>query len=183
MFAALLLPTLLAFVAGQAAAWFYLRTGRFWLGAAATIALWCLFDWWAVARFVFAAAPEELRLAAALLQGVAALTIAALLFAQWRRRWSKAARQRTAHFTAGLTQFLRSDYAAARGTFSRLVRTDPWDTAAWIALGDVHRHDGRPARAARCYRRASAVDVGHVHADLLQLQHERLRAGQLASSA
>lgn len=177
MFAALTLPTLLAFVAGQAAAWYYLRTGRFWLGAAATIVLWSLFDWWAVARFVFAAGPDELRVPASLLQAVAVLTMLALLFAQWRRRWSSTARHRRAHFTAGLTQLLRSDYAAARATFARLVRTDPWDTAAWIALGDVHRHDGKPARAKRCYRRAAAVDIDRTHADLLKLQQERLRAG------
>ena len=175
MYAELLLPNLLAFCAGQAAAWFYLRTGRVLIGASSTIALWSLLDWWVLAKALFAAEPRDLVLPAALLQAVAVATVVALCFSRWRRRWSQAARQRPARFTAGLTQLLRSDYGAARTTFARLVRTDPWDVAAWIALGDVHRHSGQSARAKRCYRRAAAVDIQRAHADLLRLNQERLR--------
>lgn len=177
MFAASLLPNLLVFACGQAAAWYYLRTGRFVLGFASTVALWVLLDWWLVARFVLAVDVIALRWPAFGLQAVALATIVVLLFGLWRRRWSAVAMARTAHFGAGMTQFLRSDYAAARTTFTRLVRSDPWDAAAWIALGDVLDRSGEARRARRCWRRAAAVDTQRAFADLLQLRRGTARAG------
>lgn len=176
MLAASLLPNLLVFACGQAAAWYYLRTGRFVLGFASTVALWGLIDWWLVARYVLAVDAVALRWPALGLQAVALATIAVLLFGLWRRRWSAVAKARTAHFGAGMTQFLRSDYAAARATFVRLVRTDPWDAAAWIALGDVLERHGESRGARRCWRRAAAVDTQRAFADLLQLRRGATRA-------
>lgn len=169
MFAALVLPNLLAFVLGQLAAFGYLRTGRFWLGLWASCALWLLLDWWLVAKFVYDAGEPALRLPAGGLQGIAAWTSVAFVAARWRRRWSAAARLRRDRFAAGLASYLRSDYQAAGAMYTRLLRTDPWDAAAWIALGDVHRRSGRPRRAVRCYRRAAAVDVAGDFSDLLRL--------------
>jgi tetratricopeptide (TPR) repeat protein len=163
-----LLPLLLAFAIGQAAAWYYLRTGRFAAGFASTVALWAALDWWLVARYVLGHDEAALRWPATVLVAVAAATAGALLFALWRRRHSAAARARTASFAQGLTDYLRSDYAAARGAFTRLVRVDPWDAAAWIALGDVFARTGAVRRARACYRRAGAVDIGGAWRDLLQ---------------
>jgi tetratricopeptide (TPR) repeat protein len=177
VFAELFLPNLLAFACGQGAAWYYLRTGRFWLGVIATVALWSLLDWWMVARYVFLADEVALRLPATLLQATALVVSAVLAFGLWRRRWSAVARARREHFEAGLTQYLRSDYAMARATFVRLVRTDPWDAAAWIALGDVCGRTGHAGRAQRCYRRAGAVDTQKEYADLLQQRRLAARAG------
>ncbi len=168
MFAANLLPILLAFAVGQAAAWYYLRSGRWRIGLAATVLLWAALDWWLVARYVLADDPVALRAPAAALQAVAVATAAALLAGLWRRRHSATARARTAHFARGLAHYLRSEYQPARATFTRLVRTDPWDAAAWIALGDVLARTGQSRRARRCYRRASAVDTTRAWSDLLQ---------------
>lgn len=176
MFAALFLPNLLAFVIGQSAAWYYLRTGRFWTGFTTTVLLWVLLDWWLVARYVLAVEAVELRLPAAALQALALATAAALAFGLWRRRWSKTARARTEHFGAGLRAFLRSDYGDAQATFTRLVRTDPWDAAAWIALGDVLARSGQPGKAQRCYRRAHAVDTRQGYADLIRQRRQPARA-------
>jgi predicted Zn-dependent protease len=170
VYAALFLPNLLAFVVGMAAALYYLRSGRVWAGAAATLLLWVLLDWWLVARYVWAADNVELMRPATLLQCVAAATAGALAWQLWRRRWSAVARARTTHFGDGLTAYLRSDYDAARAAFTRLVRSNPWDAAAWIALGDVWGRCGKVAKARRCYGRARAVDTQHAFADLLHLR-------------
>lgn len=172
MLVASLLPNLLVFVAGQAAAWFYLRTGRTWIGALGTAALWTLLDWWLLAKYVFVHDGASLALPLVALQGTALGLCAMLAFARWRRRRSAEAKQRPTRFAAGLAEYLRNDYGAARATFQRLVRVDPWDPAAWIALGDVFGSSGETARAQRCYRRAAAVDLRAEFVDLLQ-HHRR----------
>lgn len=177
MFAASFLPNLLCFVTGQAAAWYYLHTGRFWIGLLSTVALWVWFDVWLVARYVFAVPAGDLQWTALALQLVAIATVVALAFGLWRRRWSATARARTSHFGQGMTQFLRCDYAAARATFARLVSADPWDAAAWIALGDVLDRTGQAGKAQRCYRRAGSVDTRGAFADLLQLRRGAARVG------
>lgn len=158
----------LAFLVGQAAAWIYLRTGRLLLGILATACVWILFDWWLLVRYVFAADADTLGTVAGLLQATAIWIALWLAFGRWRRRWSAAARSRTERFAAGMAQYLRRDHAAARATFTGLVRTDPWDAAAWIALGDVFARAGAAARARRCYRRARAVDIQGQYADLIE---------------
>ena len=168
MFAASWLTNLLAFVVGQGASLFYLRTGRRWIGLAGAVATWLLLDWWLLLRCVHGADTPELGLASGALQLAAAMVAGSLGVAVWRRRYSAAARQRTALFAAGMTAYLRSDYAAARATFARLVRTDPWDAAAWIALGEVFGRAGEAKRARRCWRRARAVDTKAEFSDVLR---------------
>ena len=177
MFADQFLPNLSVFVLGQAAAWYYLRTGRFWIGAASTAALWVLADVLLVARFVFGVSTQDLALPLFLLQAVALGTAAALLLAQWRRRWSATARARPQLFAAAMQQYLRCDHVAAASTLRRLTRADPWDVAAWTALGNVLAKASQPQRARRCYRRAAQVDTGRRFADFLQHQQKLLLRG------
>lgn len=174
MFGSHLLTNLIVFLGGQAAAWFCLRTGRFLWGAIGTTALWLLLDAWLLTRYVFDG-PDGLRTGALWgLQAVAVFLVVSLAIARWRRRWSAAAKQRTPRFAAGMASYLRSDYPAALAGFRQLVRTDPWDAAAWIALGDALRHSGQAGPARRCYRRAAAVDVRRQYRDLLDhLRSER----------
>lgn len=174
MFADQFLPNLSVFVLGQAAAWYYLRTGRFWIGAVSTAALWVLADLLLVARFIIGVSTQELALPLFLLQGVAVGTLAALLLALWRRRWSATARARPQLFAAAMTQYLRCDHVAAASTFRRLTRADPWDVAAWTALGNVLARSAQPQRARRCYRRAAQVDTRGRFADFLQHQQQLL---------
>ncbi|HEX5053460.1 MAG TPA: hypothetical protein VFZ65_16905 [Planctomycetota bacterium] len=181
VFADHFLPNLLLFVAGQAAAWYYLRTGRFLIGASATAALWLLADWFVLAKFVFGTDPADLLLPLWSLQIVALGTVAALALARWRRRWSRTARQRPALFQAGVAQYLRADYEAASATLRRLVRADPWDAAAWIALGNVFSRQVQPRRARACYRRAAAVDTARAYGDLLEQQGRRVPRDRVSS--
>jgi tetratricopeptide (TPR) repeat protein len=175
VFADQFLPNLSVFVLGQAAAWYYLRTGRFWIGAASTAALWVLADLLLVARFVFGVSSQELAMPLFLLQGVAFGTLAALLLALWRRRWSATARARPQLFAAAMAQYLRCDHDAAASIFRRLTRADPWDVAAWTALGNVLARSAQPQRARWCYRRAAQVDTRGRFADFLQHQQRLLR--------
>lgn len=180
MFADSFLPNLALFVAGQAAAWFYLRSGRLWPGGLAMAVLWITADWAVVARYVYDRHGSELALPLAIMQGTALLACAALAFAQWRRRWSPTAKRRTELFAAAQQLDLRGDRAAARTGFRRLLRNDPWDAAAWVALGNVLRGGGEQKRAARCYRRAVRVDATREYAELCALYLKDLAAGPAA---
>lgn len=168
---------LLLLVVAQLAAWQFLRTGRWLLGALATALLWSLLDAWLVAKFVFAndAPPWTYLLVG--FQATATATVGLWAFAVWRRRWSRTARARSQWFARGLTHYLRGEVAAAEQVFVRLVRCDPGDAAAWAALGNVLRSRGRMSRAARCYRRALRVDQRGSHRDHVRLQMARLPVG------
>ncbi len=170
MYFAAFLPNLIAFACGQTAAWHYLRTGRSWVGSLLTLGVWSLLDGWLLARYVFAAEPATLRALAIGLQGFAAASVVWLAVALWRRRWSAAARARPERFRAALDALLRGDWSLARAGYRGLVRTDPWDAAAWVGLGDALARAGDGKGAKRCYQRAAGVDVGKQFADLLQLR-------------
>ncbi len=174
VFADHFLPNLVLFAIGQASAWFFLRTGRLALGWGGTVGLWVLLDAWLLGRYALAAGPGTLWALVLLLQLLSLALAGVLAHGRWRRRWSAAAKQRKEQFAAGLVQFLRSDHDAACATFTQLVRVDPWDAVAWIALGDALAARGDGVRAQRCYRRAAAVDVAKDFRDLLR--HHRLRA-------
>lgn len=159
------MANVLVFAVGQAFAWLFLRSGRFWLGAAATVALWTFTDWWLVSRFLLATPAEGQQLPLLGLQVTALLTAAAYLWARLRKRL--AAPKRADRFREGIQQLLSGKLAAADTTFRQLAWVDPWDPSAWIARGDACRRQGAIGRARRCYRRAGGVDVKGRFADLL----------------
>lgn len=174
MFPETLLPNLVVLLGGLSASWCYLRTGRFWIGAGTMGLLLALADWALVARAVYAIEGATFRVPLHGMQGVAVATAAALLWGRWRRRWSAAAQQRPARFAAALQGYLRGELEVAERAFRDLVRTDPWDAAAWAALGNVARARGRLRRARACWRRARAVDRHGEYADFLALQEARV---------
>ncbi|MBL8747525.1 MAG: hypothetical protein JNK78_00085 [Planctomycetes bacterium] len=171
-----LLPNLLLFATGQAAAWYYLRTGRWWIGVLASGALWVIADWYFLARFAFAAESAELLVPLVAMQVVAVWVVLALAFALWRRRWSATARRRAEIYGEGMVAYLRGDHRNAERTFRRLVRTDPWDAAAWVGLGNVGLRTGAFGQARRCFRRALGVDTKTLYADFVKHQMTRLAA-------
>jgi hypothetical protein len=177
------LPDLLLFAAAQVAAWTWLHTGRVWLGGGAMVVLWSLADWVVVQRLVYGASAESLAPWSWPLRGVAIVVTCWLLRDLWARRWSRTAKQRPVLFRAGLEAYLRDELEPARQTFTRLVRSDPCDTAAWIALGSVLARSGRPRRARRCFRRARAVDRQAEHGHLLDLQERRFASRPKADDA
>lgn len=166
MFPESFLPNLLLFVAGQTAAWIYLRSGRLWLGGLATATLWVAADWAVVAKFVFDDVGAHFRVPLIVMQSAAVAVVVLLAFQQWRRRWSRTARRRAELFEAGVAAYLRRSNDEAQRTFRRLVRADPWDAAAWLALGNTHRRARRPGPARRCYRRCMRVDSRREYSDL-----------------
>lgn len=165
MFVDAVVANVLVFAVGQVFAWLFLRSGRFWLGAGATVALWTFIDWWLVARFLLATPAEGQQMPLLCLQGTAVLTTAAYLWARLRRRL--AAPKRADRFREGIQQLLSGKLTAADTTFRQLAWVDPWDPSAWIARGDACRRQGVLGRARRCYRRAGGVDVKGQFADLL----------------
>lgn len=164
---------LLLLLGAQGVAWHYLRSGRLWIGAIVSILLWSLLDAWLVARYVFAhdTAPWTHLLVG--FQATAAAMLGLWAFGAWRRRYSATAKARQQWFVRGLTLYLRGETAGAEQVFRRLVRCDPWDPAAWAALGNVLRSGGRRTQARRCYQRALRVDRRGTHRDHVRLQMAR----------
>jgi hypothetical protein len=176
------MANVLVFAVGQVFAWLFLRSGRFWMGAGATVALWTFIDWWLVSRYLLANPPEGQQVPLLGLQATVALTTAAYLWALVRRRL--AAPKRADRFREGIQQLLSGKLADADTTFRQLAWVDPWDPSAWIARGDACRRQGVIGRARRCYRRAGGVDVKGQFADLLthrlNLLHNLTAAAKVA---
>ncbi|MFM1873269.1 MAG: Tetratricopeptide repeat [Planctomycetota bacterium] len=169
---------LVLLLAAQAAAWHYLRTGRILVGAVATALLWSLLDGWLIAKFVYRLEQPPYAYLLVAFQAVAIATIALLAFGLWRRRYSGTARRRTEWFGKGLASYLRGEHAAAIAVFRRLVRCDPWDPAAWAALGNVLRSQGQVGAARRCYARALRVDRNGTHKDHVRQQLRRVEGSR-----
>ena len=171
------LPNLLVFLAGQAAAWYYLRTGRLWIGGVAMAVIWVAADWAVIAHYVFERR-ADFEIALWVMQITAVLVVIALGWALARRRWSATARQRPDLFRQGIRDYLGGKHEAARTTFRRLLAADPWDAAAWLALGNVLRRLGREPGARRAYGRCLRVDLSGEYTDLAreQLRTQPVRA-------
>jgi tetratricopeptide (TPR) repeat protein len=177
------LPNLVLFVAGQAAAWFYLRTGRLWLGSVPMAVMWIAADVAVVLRFVFADTGPLYGWSLGVLQGTALATAAALLVARWRRRWSGTARQRAVLFGAAMQHYLAGRHEQAVVGFRRLARCDPWDAASWLALGNALRRLARAAAARGCYRRCLRVDGNGEYTDLARAMTAALAPARHAPGA
>lgn len=172
MFVDAVWANVLVFAVGQAFAWLYARSGRFWLGAGATVTLWVAADWWLVGRYLLGASAAEQVLPVAILQLTSVATTGAFLWAQLRRRQGRAARaERHRH---AIQRMLAGDHDAAVATFRQLVWSDGWDAAAWVGLGDALRRAGDVTAARRSYARADAVDLANAFADLLSHRRQLL---------
>lgn len=174
MFPDAFLPNLALFLAGQLAAWGYLRTGLVRRGVVLMLVMWVLAD--AVLLLRFAYAETGTGYVAALLAMQCVAVLGALWFAlgRVRRRWSRTARERGDLLAAGLRLYLQGRFADAQGLFTRLHRCDPWDPAAAIALANTLARTDRPRRAARLYRHARAVDRRRTYDGLVQAQLARV---------
>lgn|GEM_PF-4203102 len=161
------------FAVGQALAWWYARRGRFWFGAAVTVLIWGAIDWWLVGRYLLGLTPEQQVVPVAILQSTSLMVVGSFCWSQLRR--IRGRKTRTSRHREGVVQQLAGDHAAAVDAYRKLVWADGWDVAAWIGLGDAWRRKGDRSRAARCYRRAKAADVGGGFPDLLS-QRVRLLA-------
>ena len=172
---------LVAFGVGQAAAWAYARSGRFWVGATSTALLWGAADWWLVSRFLLDVGPSRLWGPLLLLHGVAVATAVPYVWARLRRRRGRSTRA-TRH-RAALALLLSGAQTQAESAYRELVWTDAWDPSAWIGLGDVQRRRGDLRSAARSYRRALAVDVRRDLVDLIEHRQAALGIDRSAPNA
>lgn len=163
----------LVFAVGQVFAWLFLRTGRFWVGAGATILLWVAIDWWLVQRYLLATPPEGQQLAVLLLQLTALSVTFAFVWARIRQRLGRA--ERPARFRAAVAELLQGKAKEAEAGFARLAWSDPWDVSAWIGRGDALRRLGAAGKARHCYRRAAGVDTDKAFVDLVAHRMDLLR--------
>ena len=175
------MANVLVFAVGQVFAWLFLRTGRFWLGVGATVALWGSIDCWLVQRYVLATPEDGQQMAVLCLQATAVLTTFSYLWACVRKRL--AAPRRADGYRRGIRQLLVGELSAAASTFRDLAWDNPWDPSAWIGRGDACRRLGVASRARRCYKRAASVDVKGQFADLLAHRLHLLQVGKLAGKS
>lgn len=165
MFVDAVLANVVLFLVGQAFAWLYMRSGRFAIGAGATIVLWISIDWWLVQRYLLAAPAARQVLPLLLLQLTAIGTTAAFVWARVRRHRSRDRRDERHREAVRIA--LTGEHAAAAVVLRSLCWNDPWDVAAWLGLGDALRRTGQAKAARRAYARASSVDVEGRFTDLL----------------
>ena len=57
-------------------------------------------------------------------------------------------------------EYASGDYARAAATLERAIRLDPYDSALWVALGDVRLAQGRPELAESLGMKAEALASG-----------------------
>ncbi|MCK5940408.1 MAG: hypothetical protein KAI24_00450 [Planctomycetes bacterium] len=179
MFVDAVWANVLLFAVGQVFAWLYMRGGRFWLGAGATLALWVAIDWWLISRFLLDATAAEQRAPVLLLQVTAIAIGTAFVWSRIRSlrgRSTRGERHRSAVACA-----LSGDHAGAAARYRELVWSDGQDAAAWIGLGDAMRRGGHARRARSAYARAAAVDVTRAFADLLAHRMKQLLRAESAA--
>ncbi len=183
VFPDLFLPNAAIGAAGFAAALFWLRTGMVRRGVLLLVTLAVASDVALVARFVFA------ERAAWFCSGLWVMQAAALGGAGWlavallRRRWAADAGRRDELFADGFRLYLRDEFAPAAARFVRILRVDPWDVAATVALANVRWRQGRIARARRLLQAARRLDRRGGWTDFVAEQARRVGAGPRATPA
>ena len=174
MFPDLFWPSAALSALGVATAVFCLRSGMVVRGLLLLTVLAVAADVALVARYVYSDRGAWFSLSLWTLQLAAAASAAWLLAALVRRRWSADARRREELFAAGFQHYLRDELAAARGLFRRLLRANPWDVAAMVALANVTWREGRAGRARILLRRARRLDRTHSYAAFIGEQLRRM---------
>jgi hypothetical protein len=164
------------FAVGQAFSWRYARSGRFWLGAAATALLWVALDAWLVLRYLLGAGADAQAGPLVLLYAVVLSTAVSFLWASVRRLRGRPTR--TARHREAISAMLRGDGESAIAAYRALVWCDGWDASAWIGLGDAERRYGQQRRAARSYGRARSVDVAARFRDVIEHRERLLNLAQ-----
>ncbi|HLQ39001.1 MAG TPA: tetratricopeptide repeat protein [Planctomycetota bacterium] len=183
MFPQSFVPNLLLFAAGQCAAWGWLRTGMVLRGVLAMVAVWVAADWALLAHFAYGQDGAQFLVPLGAMQVVGIVEPCAFFGRRLWRRITPRRHQRSELLRRGFQQYLSDDLAAAAVVFRRLRRTDPWDTAATVALANVLLAQGQRRRAMAAYRRARAIDRDGEHRDFIACQLERAGAGASGGKA
>lgn len=181
MFPDQFLPNAAIAAVGFATAFYWLRSGMVPRGIALLVVLAVSADIALVARFVYSERGAWFHTGLWTLQSVALVTGSWLLLALVRRRWSADARRREELFAAGFQHYLRDEFASARDLFARILRADPWDVPAAVALANVSWRQGRPRRARTLLRRARQIDRAGIYRDFIGEQLRRIAVAGAAS--
>ncbi len=174
MFPDAFLPNLGVFLLGQLAAFGCLRLGLVRRGVLLLLLQWVLLDAALLLRFAHGEVGIGYVGPLTGMQVVALGSAAWFGYWQWRRRYSRTARQRDQIFAQGQQQYLRDDLPAAFATFRRLHRHDPADVPAAIAFAAVLAARGQPRMAARVLHSARALDRDREYADLLEFRLQQV---------
>lgn len=158
MFADAFWPNFVLFLLGQVAAWGYLRTGLGGRGAWVLVLTWVLADVALVARFGYDHVGSVYVGSLAGMQFVAVAAFGAFLFARVRRRLKGVVGRVAALRRAGFVAYLRGDLEVAIDKFGRILRLDPWDTSARVALGTALLRQGRARPGRRILRSVRGLD-------------------------
>ena len=164
----------LIFAAGQAAAWFYLRTGRRSRGLTLMIGGWVLADILLVERFAFQSTGPLFYLALSSLQLWSLFEVVMLVRARRHRRRPDVLAARSAGFRTSFHHYLRGELDVAVEGYRKILKSDPWDVPTVVALATALSRSGA-ARAARsmCIR-AQRLDVDARFADVVEDELRRL---------
>ncbi len=183
MFAEAFLPNLLIFAFGQLVAWGYLRTGLVWRGALLLVFGWITADVALVARLAFDDRGWLFITSLLLMQTHALAEGLLFAFGRLRRRWPRWRRERPLRFREAVLAYLRNDLESAATIQRQLLRRDPWDFDATLALATVLARAGKARRARSLFRRARALDGEGRFADVIRLELERFAVRRAAPSA
>jgi tetratricopeptide (TPR) repeat protein len=176
MFADSFLANLLIFVIGQAAAWGNMRTGRVVRGLALMVGAWALADLALMFRFVFESMRASYLPVLVVLQAWSLVEAALLGHGRLRRRSWRRRPARLALYREAFEHYLRNDLPAARSLQQRLVRRDPWDTEATLALATTLARAGERKKARKLFRRARAIDLEARFHDVIADELDRIGA-------
>jgi tetratricopeptide (TPR) repeat protein len=178
MFEESFLFNLAVFAAGQLVAYLYLRTGRPQRGLTLMVGCWILADVVLLEKFAFQRTDLLFSGALLALQCWSLLEVAVYTYGRWHRRRRKTREQRAKGFRSGYDSYLRDDLPAAIAAFRRLVRLDPWDLQARLALGTALARAGQQRRARAAFRAARSLDVRGEYRDAIGDELARFRGAR-----
>lgn len=165
------------FLLAQVVAWLYLRTGLVTRGLVVLIATWVLADLALVLRFAYGVTDEPYVASLGVMQAIAVAEAIRLTWRGLRRRRASFREWRTTSYREAMIAFLRNELDAARDGLLLLVRADPWDLPARLALGVVLARQGRTRAARRQFTGARRLDRKRRYADAIEIETRRLSAG------
>ncbi|MEE9126677.1 MAG: hypothetical protein V3U11_06015 [Planctomycetota bacterium] len=167
MFEDSFLINLVIFVAGQAAAYGYLRTGRRNRGVMLMILAWVLIDFAMVRAFAFGKRDTIFLVALTLMQVYSLVEVFLFTMGRVRRRTSKVRQQRQERFESAFLHHIRNDLDAAIADYRVLVRLDPWDLESTLGLATALARKGKGRQARRYFRSARSLDLRHEYGDVI----------------
>ena len=167
MFEGSFLINLLIFVAGQATAYGYLRTGRKVRGIALMVLLLVFADVALVRVLAFQQRDIVFRLSLSLMQAYAFIELLLFATGRLRRRLPKVRQERDERFRSAFLHSIRNEMDAAIADYRGLLKLDPWDLESTLGLATALARSGNRKQARRYFRAARSLDLKDQYADVI----------------